>query len=213
VREGQRGIHPIPRQAPRAWPGLVLRRAAGFAAVALGAAALTLALVRWPGGTPPVERASEAPGDDAVSELAALQEQLAEQDAELAGLEERLDAADDVVALFSARELEVLDLAAAEPGSAAWGRAFWDPEYRCYFRAQGLAPLAPEQRYVLWMVGAADRVHPAGVLEPDAGGDVTFYTRLPRELSPISRTFVTAEAVPHGEQPAGPTLLAGAAPR
>jgi hypothetical protein len=49
------------------------------------------------------------------------------------------------------------------------------------------------------------------VLEPDARGDVTFYTRLPRELSPISRTFVTVESGPPGEEPAGPILLAGAA--
>jgi anti-sigma-K factor RskA len=214
VREGQRGVHPIPRQAPRTWrPALVLRRAAGFAVVALGAAALTLVLVRWQGSAPAAEPASEAPRDAAASELAAAQEQLAEQDTELAELEERIDAADDVAALFGARELEVLELAAAEPSSAAWGRAFWDPEYRCYFRAEGLAPLAPEQSYVLWMVGAEERVHPAGVLAPDARGDVTFYTRLPRELSPISRTFVTVESGPVGEAPAGPTLLAGAAPR
>ncbi len=214
VREAQRGVHPIPRQAPRTWqPAPALRRAAGFAVVALGAAALTLVLVRWQGSAPAAAPASEAPREAAASELAAAQEQLAEQDTELAELEERLDAADDVATLIGARELEVLDLAAAEPGSAAWGRAFWDPEYRCYFRAEGLVPLADDQHYVLWMVGAEERVHAAGTLEPDARGDVTFYTRLPRELSPISRTFVTAEAVPHGELPAGPTLLAGAARR
>jgi anti-sigma-K factor RskA len=209
VREAQHGVHPIPRPAPRAWP-LTLRRAAGFAAAALGAAALTLALVRWQ-ATPAAERASEAPPDEAAGELAALEEQLAEQDAELAGLEERLDAADDVAKLLGARELEVLDLAAAEPGSAAWGRAFWDPEYRCYFRAEGLAPLTDDRHYVLWMIGAEERVHAAGTLEPDREGHVTFYTRLPRELSPISRTFVTVESGPTGEEPAGPTLLAGAA--
>jgi anti-sigma-K factor RskA len=212
VRDGQRGIHPIPRPAPRAWrPGPALGRAAGFAAAALGAAALTLVLLRWPGGAPATEPASEAPREDAASELAVLQEQLAEQDAELAGLEERLDAADDVAKLLGARELEVLDLAAAEPDSAAWGRAFWDPEYRCYFRAEGLAPLAEDRHYVLWMVGAEERVHAAGTLEPDGKGHVTFYTRLPRELSPISRTFVTVESEPTGEAPNGPTLLAGAA--
>jgi hypothetical protein len=107
----------------------------------------------------------------------------------------------------------LLDLAATETGSEAWGRAFWDPDYHCYFRARNLPPLAGEQRYVLWMIGANDRLHAAGTLAPDARGDFVIFTRLPRELSPISRSFVTAEAEPHGEQPAGPTLLAGEARR
>jgi anti-sigma-K factor RskA len=218
VREQtQRGTHPSSWPAPRAWrPALGARRAAGFAAVGLGAAALTLAAVWWQGERPAAEApASAAPAGEAGAaaelELASLRDELAEQDETLAELESEAEAALQVSKLLGARELEVLDLAAAEPGSEAWGRAFWDPEYRCYFRAEGLAPLAPEQSYVLWMIGAEERVHAAGVLAPDARGDVTFYTRLPRELSPISRTFVTAETSPHGELPAGPTLLAGAA--
>lgn len=33
--------------------------------------------------------------------------------------------------------------------ASSWGRAFWDPDYHCYFRARGLPPLAGEQHYVL----------------------------------------------------------------
>jgi len=214
-----RGASPGARQAPRVRrPRLAWRRLAAFAGVALGGAALALG-VAWSQleSRPAADGAALATDlpspDEAALELASLRESLDEQDREVAELESRLEAAAEVSQLLGARELEVLDLAAAEPGSGAWGRAFWDPDYRCYFRAEGLAPLSDERRYVLWMVGAGERVHAAGTLEPDPRGDVVFYTRLPRELSPILRTFVTAEADPHGELPAGPTLLAGEARR
>jgi hypothetical protein len=203
---------PRPARLPRL--RLAPRQAAAFAGVALGAAALTLAVVRWqsPAAQEPAALAADAPSADASEaalELESLREQLAEQDEELADLEGQIEGAGEISKLLSARELDVLELAAAEPGSEAWGRAFWDPDYHCYFRARGLPPLPGEQRYVLWMIGANDRLHAAGTLEPDARGDFVIYTRLPRELSPISRSFVTAEAEPPGDQPTGPTLLLG----
>jgi hypothetical protein len=198
---------------PRAW--LTPRRVAELAGAALGAAALTLGAVWWQLGSRGADElaADAPPAEEAALELEALREQLAEQDGELAELEGQVEAAGEIAKLLAARELDVLDLAATETGSEAWGRAFWDPDYHCYFRARNLPPLAGEQHYVLWMIGADDRLHAAGTLEPDALGDFVIFTRLPRELSPISRSFVTAEAEPHGEQPAGPTLLAGEARR
>jgi hypothetical protein len=216
---GARESQPRARRAPRQ-PRLRLApgRAAALAGVALGAAALGFGAARWQLGAPSGDEvaalAPAAPAaEDAALELEALREQIAEQDDELAGLEAQLDSAGEITKLLAARQLDVLDLAAAEAGSEAWGRAFWDPDYHCYFRARGLPPLAGEQHYVLWMIGAGDRLHPAGTLEPDARGDFVIYTRLPRELSPISRSFVTAESEPPGEQPAGPTLLLGESPR
>jgi hypothetical protein len=217
VREqGSREAPPTARRAPRqprAW--LAPRRVAELAGAALGAAALTLGAVWWQlGNRGSDERAADPPASEETTlELEALREQLAEQDGELAELEGQVEAAGEISRLLAARELDVLDLAATETGSEAWGRAFWDPDYHCYFRARNLPPLAGEQHYVLWMIGADDRLHAAGTLEPDARGDFVIFTRLPRELSPISRSFVTAEAEPHGEEPAGPTLLVGESQR
>jgi hypothetical protein len=220
VREqGSREVRPAARRAPRrprAW--FAPRRVAELAGVALGAAALTLGVVWWQLGSrsadEPAALAADAPSaEEATLELEALREQIAEQDGELAELEGQVEAAGEISTLLAARELDVLDLAATETGSEAWGRAFWDPDYHCYFRARNLPPLAGEQHYVLWMIGANDRLHAAGTLEADARGDFVIFTRLPRELSPISRSFVTAEAEPHGEQPTGPTLLAGESQR
>jgi anti-sigma-K factor RskA len=191
------------------------RRPAALAGAALGGAALAFGIAWWQLGERPAEErpapAAEAPSPElAEIELASLREAIDEQDQELAELEGRVEAAGEISNLLAARELDVLELSAAQPGSDAFGRAFWDPDYHCYFRARGLPPLSGEQRYVLWMIGADDRLHPAGTLEPDAEGDHVIFTRLPRELSPISKSFVTAEAE-LGEQPAGPTLLVGEA--
>jgi hypothetical protein len=215
---GPREVQPASRRAPRRpRAGATPPRAQELAGVAAAAAALTLAAVwgRLDGRAAdrPAQTAAEAPAaDEAAGELESLREQLAEQDGELAALEEQIEAAGEITKLLAAPELDVLDLAAAAGGSDAWGRAFWDPDYHCYFRARGLPPPAEGQHYVLWMIGANDQLHAAGTLEPDARGDLVIFTRLPRELSPISKSFVTAEAEPPGDEPAGPTLLVGEAP-
>jgi hypothetical protein len=190
-----------------------------LAAAALFGAVLASTLTWWRLAEPPAAEprvaeaaAPEAPAPDAAQEeLASLREQLDEQDEELAALEERAETASEIAQLMAARELDVLELAAAD-GSEAFGRAFWDPDYHCYFRARGLPEPADGQHYVLWMIGAGERLHAAGTLELDDAGDWVVFTRLPRELSPISKSFVTAEADPSAAEPAGPTLLTGAAP-
>ena len=145
----------------------------------------------------------------AQSEVEALRADLEEQDAELAGLEERVERNSEALRLVAAPAVITIDLAAAVKGSEARGRVFWDDDYRCYFRARGLDPLPPEQRYVLWMLAPDGRVHAAGSFEPDASGEATVYTRLPKDFRPVTRTVVTAEADPPGEEPAGTIVLAG----
>lgn len=210
------GARPPPRvRALRAaW-----RRPAQLAAAALGGAVIASALTWWrlaerPAAEPLVAEAAApeaAAAGAAEQELASLRDQLDEQDEELAELEDRAGTASDIAKLMAARELDVLELAATD-GSDAFGRAFWDPDYHCYFRARGLPEPADGQHYVLWMIGANERLHPAGTLALDDVGDWVIFTRLPRELSPISKSFVTAEADPSAEQPAGPTVLSGEAP-
>jgi hypothetical protein len=146
----------------------------------------------------------------AKAELEAAHADLEEQDEELTELEARVEGAAEALSLVAAPEVITIDLAAAAgQGSEARGRVFWDEDYRCYFRARGLDPLPPDQRYVLWMLAPDDRVHAAGSFEPDASGEATVYTRLPKDFRPVLRTLVTAEADPPGERPHGPVLLAG----
>jgi anti-sigma-K factor RskA len=145
----------------------------------------------------------------AKSEVEALRADLEEQDAELAELEARGEHDSEALRLVAAPEVITIELAATGKLSEARGRVFWDDDYRCYFRARGLDPLPADQKYVLWMLAPDDRVHAAAVLEPDASGEATVYTRLPKDFRPVLRTLVTAEADPPGERPAGPVLLAG----
>jgi anti-sigma-K factor RskA len=147
--------------------------------------------------------------EQAKAELEAARADLEEQDAELAELEARVEGATEALSLVAAPEVITIDLAAAEQTSEARGRVFWDSDYRCYFRARGLDPLPPEHKYVLWMLAPDDRVHAAAVLEPDANGEATVYTRLPKDFRPVLRTLVTVEADPAGERPAGTIVLAG----
>jgi hypothetical protein len=149
--------------------------------------------------------------EQAKSELDAARQDLEEQDEELAELESRVEQTAEALGLVAAPDVVTIDLAAAEGRSQARGRVFWDEDYRCYFRARGLDRLPAQQKYVLWMVAPGGRVHAAGSLEPDASGEATVYTRLPRDFRPVLRTLVTAEADPPGERPAGPVLLAGTA--
>jgi hypothetical protein len=61
------------------------------------------------------------------------------------------------------------------------------------------------------MLAPDDRVHAAASFEPDASGEATVFTRLPKDFRPVLKTIVTAEPGVPGERPAGPVLLAGTA--
>jgi anti-sigma-K factor RskA len=195
-----------------------LRFAAALGGASLVAAALA-GIAVWGLVARPLaaERARLAAAYDALaeeherakSEVEALRADLEEQDVELAELEERVALNTEALRLVAAPAVITIDLAAVQQGSGARGRVFWDDDYRCYFRARGLDPLPPEQRYVLWMLAPDGRVHAAGSFAPDANGEATVYTRLPKDFRPVARTLVSTEPDPPGEQPAGTIVLAG----
>jgi anti-sigma-K factor RskA len=215
VAAPERGRAHHPRARAR---GGRLRFAAALGGASLAAAALAGVAV-WGLVARPLaaERARLAAAYDALaeeherakSEVETLRADLEEQDAELVELEERMEQSSEALRLVAAPAVITIDLAASAQGSEARGRVFWDEDYRCYFRALGLDPLPPEQRYVLWMLAPDGRVHAAGSFEPDASGEATVYTRLPRDFRPVVRTVVTVEMDPSGEQPAGTIVLAG----
>jgi anti-sigma-K factor RskA len=211
------GGRAAPQRAPLRRGALRPRRAAVAAlAAAAAAAVLGFGLASWQLGSrqqqaiAAVEDAAQEQVQGAREELAALEDQLAEQDEEQAALEAELGHAADVAQLLRTSDQEELELAAARPDSAAWGRVLWDEEYRCYFRASGLEKLPAEQHYVVWMVGPDAPPFAAGALVID-GGDATLFTRLPRELSPVVRSFVTAETTPEPDAPSERVVLRGEA--
>jgi hypothetical protein len=217
-----RGTAPPPPHAPDTRSRRRRRRplAAGLAAGVAAAAALAAG---WWTVVRPLEQerdrlageklALELAHEATLAELAAVREEMAEQDDELSQLEARVERSLQEVSLLSARKVDAVELSPREPGSGAWARIFWDEDYRCYFRAQGLPPLEPDRSYVLWAFAPDDAVHPVGELAPDAEGAATLYTRLPRDFRPVVRTIVTSEPTPHGDRPSGPVVLSGGAGR
>ncbi len=202
----QRGRRPPERRsaAPRR-----IAMAASLAA----AAALGFGLASWRLGAE-YERGTAAAKErlqNAREEVARLEGQLVEQDEELVALEAEVEGAADVADLLGTPDLVALALAPTAAGSTAWGRVLWDADYRCYFRAAGLETLPAEEHYVVWMVGPDEQTHAAGTLVADALGRATLFTRLPRELSPVVRSFVTAETTPEPDEPSDRVVLLGLA--
>jgi anti-sigma-K factor RskA len=193
-------------------------------AAALGGAALAASLAAvavWAFAVRPLARdralltsqlaALAEEHEQAKSELEAARQEIEDQDEELAELEAQVETHTQALHLVAAPEVITIDLVAAGDASQARGRVFWDSDYRCYFRARGLDPLPADRKYVLWMLAPDDRVHAAASFEPDASGEATVFTRLPKDFRPVLKTIVTAEPGVPGERPAGPVLLAGTA--
>jgi hypothetical protein len=202
---------PAPRRSP------LWRRAAIAASIGLvvGASAGTLASWRWllaplSAERTALERELAAAREDA-EELARA---VAEQDRDLAALEDETRLAAEALRLLRTDDLEVMQLSAGDSAGGASARIFWDrATYGCYFHAEGMTAPTPGRRYVLWLVTARGEPLAAGSFAPDAHGEATVVTRLPRQLAPIVRALVTEEAGEHGETPAGDVRLQGSATR
>ena len=202
---------PAPRRSP------LWRRAAIAASIGLlvGASAGTLASWRWLLAPLSAERfALERELAAARADAEDLARAVAEQDRDLAALEDETRLAAEALRLLRTDDLEVMQLSAGASAGGASARIFWDrATYGCYFHAEGLTAPTPGRRYVLWLVTARGEPLAAGSFAPDARGEATVVTRLPRQLAPIARALVTEEADEHGEAPAGDVRLQGSATR
>jgi hypothetical protein len=142
------------------------------------------------------------------AELADLRSELDEQDRDLALLEADARLARQALQLLRADDVEAMALVAVEAAPSASGRVFWERrDYGCYFHAEGLAAPAEGRTYVLWVVSAGGSTFAAAKFVPDASGEASFVTRLPRDLAPIARALVTEEPVAHGGAPGGAVQL------
>jgi hypothetical protein len=142
--------------------------------------------------------------------VAPFRTEIDEQDRDLAALEADAQLAAESLALLRADDLEVMVLEAGGGGRGASARIFWErADYGCYFHAEGLRAPAPGARFVLWVVPARGAPFAAARFAPDARGDATVVTRLPKGLAPIARALVTEEDGEPGSAPAGDVLLTG----
>jgi hypothetical protein len=180
-----------------------------------GASAGTFASWRWLLAPLSAERfALERELAAARADAEDLARAVAEQDRDLAALEDETRLAAEALRLLRTDDLEVMQLSAGASAGGASARIFWDrATYGCYFHAEGMTALAPGRRYVLWLVTARGEPLAAGSFAPDPHGEATVVTRLPRQLAPIVRALVTEEADEPGEAPAGDVRLQGSATR
>ena len=205
----------------RAAPGLVRAGhllAAGLAAVAT--AGIGVALVERYVAAPLRERASALEEQVRVStgelgELGAerdeLRAQLAEQDEELAALEETVASNAELLRFLRTPGLHSVALIATDRQPNATARVFWEWEdYACHLHASGLRPPAAERVYVLWLYTEDGGTIRVGTFLPDREGAADLFARLPRNVGRVVRTSVTEEAIGAGEQPSGAIQLAAA---
>ena len=192
--------------------------AAGLAAVAT--AGIGVALVERHVAAPLRERASTLEEQVRVStgelgELGAerdeLRAQLAEQDEELAALEETVENNAELLRFLRTPGLHSVALAATDRQPNATARVYWEWEdYACHLHASGLRPPAAERVYVLWLYTEDGGTIRVGTFLPDREGVANLFARLPRSVGRVVRTTVTEEAIGAVELPSGAIQLAAA---
>jgi hypothetical protein len=174
--------------------------AAGLAAVVTAGIGLAL-----------VEHVSPRELGELEAERDELRAQLAQQDEELAGLEEAVERNAELIQFLRTPGIHSVALTQTERQPNATARVFWEWEdYACHLHASGLRPPAAERVYVLWIHtedGATIRV---GTFLPDPDGEADLFARLPRDVGRVVRTSVTEEAIGAVEKPSGAIQLAAA---
>jgi anti-sigma-K factor RskA len=139
-------------------------------------------------------------------ELAAAQERAAALDRQIVALQATAVSAQQTAAVLRAADLGRVELAGQTGAREASGRILWSASQGVVFVATHLPPLPPGRVYQLWVV--ADKPHSAGVVVPDAAGELNMISREPVAVRPKAFAL-TLE--PEGGRPAptGPMLLVG----
>lgn len=147
--------------------------------------------------------------DARTAEREELRAQLAAQDAEIGGLEEALEAGDELIRFLRTPGLQAVELAGTARQPDARARVFWAwDDYACHLHAEGLRPPAPGRVYALWIHTEDGGTTRVGTFAPDARGEGALFARLPRDAGRVVRASVTEEASDAGEAPSGALHLA-----
>ena len=193
---------------PSGW--LLFRRpviAAGLAAIvgAVLASTVTQRMLPPPASTDPAVTGALLEFEE---ELAALEEELGEQEALTRDLEAGVRDRDKQIRMLRSPRAEAIELVGTESFSKASGRVFWEwDDYYCYFYATGLDETATDRVYVLWLYNDRDEVHAVGSFGADRTGHASLFVPLPRGIEPIVRTVVTLETGEAGDRPTGRPVL------
>ena len=139
-------------------------------------------------------------------ELAIAEERAASLDRQIVALQATAASAQQTAAVLRAADLGRVELAGQTGAREASGRILWSASQGVVFVATHLPPLPPGKVYQLWVV--ADKPHSAGIVVPNAAGQLNMINSEPVAVHPKAFAL-TVE--PEGGRPAptGPMLLVG----
>jgi anti-sigma-K factor RskA len=140
--------------------------------------------------------------------LALAMEQAASAQREILGLRQAALEARSTLAVLAAPDLARIELAGQPAAPQARARAFWSRSRGLVLTASNLPPPPPGRVYQLWVV-TADRPISAGLLEPNASGDVTATIQTPADLPTPVAMAVTLEPAGGVPLPTGERYLLG----
>jgi anti-sigma-K factor RskA len=114
------------------------------------------------------------------------------------------------LAVLTADDVRVINLAGQTPAPGAAGRAFWSAsQKRLVFTASNLPTLSPGRQYQLWVIPPGEKTPiSAGMLDLQAGGRVLTLADSPRAVQ-VGAVAVSEEPVGGVAAPTGPIVLLG----
>jgi hypothetical protein len=139
---------------------------------------------------------------DARARADATERQLADAQRAVAG-------AHNAVAVLTAPDVARIDLAGQPIAPKASARAFWSRSRGMVFTASNLPALPPGRTYQLWVVTAQQAPISAGLLTPDAAGNVSDTFNTPPDLPRPVAIAVTIEPAGGVPAPTGERYLIG----
>ncbi len=184
----------------RAWPGWLAAAAAFVLAVGVGGYALQL--------RGRVEQANDQLAEattratKAERDLVSIQRALGDAEAQTRTL--RLEAA-----VLIAPDMTKVDLAGQPVAPGAAARAFWSRKQGLVFAANHLPALPANKTYQLWVVAANQPPISAGLLTPDAQGNITAHIATPQDIPTPVALAVTLEPAGGVPAPTGEKYLVG----
>jgi hypothetical protein len=144
-----------------------------------------------------------------------LEQQLATEQSQLAQTKQRLAERDQTLAtiLGSGSDVTLVRLSPSQPKGPGM-QVFWNTsEGRAIISASGLAPIARDRAYALWMIRDGKPV-PLALFNPDASGHAVVQDiAVPTDLQGVAAFAVTEEPAGGSPQPTMTPFLVGAVPK
>jgi anti-sigma-K factor RskA len=119
--------------------------------------------------------------------------------------------AQSTLAVLTAPDVARIDLAGQPAAPTASARAFWSRSRGLVMMATKLPALPPGRTYQLWVLTGQPAPISAGVLVPDADGNVTVRFDTPPDIPKPAAMAVTLEPSGGVPSPTGPKYLVGLA--